>query len=319
MKPKKAPITFAEFYPRYMKWAKVEKLNKQSQLESKQSIFRRSLLPFFGEMLLDDIDEETIIDYKEVLLDQGLAPKTRNNCLTVLRSFFKAARLYRHVKYQPFIDPVVIDKDRNKTKKTPRIPEEDLPRVLEDIRKINPWVADACELMVETGLRAGEVRALKWDKVSLPPSAAGFGEILVDETTAGHKYALGTTKGASRCIPLSATALRLIQRLDRVNQFLFPNSREPSLPCSLGIIADTLRKLGKQRHLGYRVHAHLFRHTYASRLRDAGVAMGDIQLLLGHVDVRTTDRYAHRNLQKLHDAIALLDASKTNSTTKTTT
>jgi integrase len=320
MKSQTVVPTFAEFYPRYMKaYARGEKENKPSTLEAKVSIFKRSLLPYFGALPLDEIHEEIIMDYKAEMKELGLAAKTRNNCLTVLRNVFKAALVMRKIDRPPYIEQVSIKKDRNGVKGTDRIPEEDLAQVISVIKEANPWVGAFCHLLLETGLRAGELRALTWDKVTYSPDAPGYGELTIDETTAGHKYALGTTKGAPRVVPISATALGLIQSLDRIDKFLFPNRLTPERPCSLGIVCETLRKLRQQGHLRYRVHPHLFRHTYASRLRDAGVGLGDIQLLLGHVDVRTTDRYAHRNLKKLHDAIALVDASKTNSQTKSST
>lgn len=320
MKPRAPSPTFAEFYPRYMKsYALGEKENKPSTIDAKRSIFNRSLLPYFGALPIDEIDEEIIMDYKAELKDHGLSAKTRNNCLTVLRNVFKAAMVMRKIDRPPYIEPVSIKKDRNGVKQTERIPDEDLDAVIDAIREANPWVGAFCHLLLETGLRAGEARALTWDKVKFSPHAPGYGELTIDETTAGHKYQLGTTKGAPRIVPISAKALGLIQGLDRVNQFLFPNRLTPERPCSLGIVCETLRKLRQQGHFRYRVHPHLFRHTYASRLRDAGVGLGDIQLLLGHVDVRTTDRYAHRDLTKLHDAIALVDASKSNCSTNSDT
>jgi integrase len=51
------------------------------------------------------------------------------------------------------------------------------------------------------------------------------------------------------------------------------------------------------------------RHTFASRLRMAGVDIQDIRDLLGHTSTRMTERYAHLAPGKLHDAIQRLNRS----------
>ena len=306
-------ITMAEFKPKYMKlWAEYEKENRPSQLDSKNSIFRRSIIPFFGDMQIEKITQTDIMAFKGYLREKGLAAKTINNELTLLRNIFKAARAMDVAFTNLLVEPVKIS--RNKTKEQERIPEQDIGKILAEVRSIHGWVADMCLLMLETGIRVGEARALKWNKVTLPSSTDdGFGLLVIDETTSGHKYALGPTKGAPRFVPLTPDSLRLLQRMNRVNKFLFPNSRDPMLPCSLGVISEALRKLREDGHVRYRVYPHLFRHTYASRARDAGVVIDDIQLLLGHVDRRTTDRYAHRDTKKLHEAVAKMLAAQSKS------
>src|SRR5262249_42721452 len=51
------------------------------------------------------------------------------------------------------------------------------------------------------------------------------------------------------------------------------------------------------------------RHTFASRLRMAGVDIQDIRDLLGHTSTRMTERYAHLAPGKLHEAIQRLNRS----------
>lgn len=44
------------------------------------------------------------------------------------------------------------------------------------------------------------------------------------------------------------------------------------------------------KKLGFKIKAHMFRHTYATRLEEAGVPAKVIQTLLGHSDIRTTQQ-----------------------------
>jgi len=65
-------------------------------------------------------------------------------------------------------------------------------------------------------------------------------------------------------------------------------------------------------------HWHDFRHTSASRLREAGVQLEDIRFLLGHGAKSVTERYAHASLDVLRKAVAHLDR-KEETLTKTDT
>lgn len=56
---------------------------------------------------------------------------------------------------------------------------------------------------------------------------------------------------------------------------------------------------------------HDLRHCYASRLRQAGVPLGNIAELLGHKGLAMTLRYAHLSIPNLHAAVALLSRSTT--------
>ena len=49
---------------------------------------------------------------------------------------------------------------------------------------------------------------------------------------------------------------------------------------------------------------HDLRHTYASRLRQKGVPLGNIAELLGHKGLKMTRRYAHLAMSNLHEAVS---------------
>lgn len=54
-----------------------------------------------------------------------------------------------------------------------------------------------------------------------------------------------------------------------------------------------LRKAGEKAGLTKRVHPHVFRHSYATRCLEMGMSLIQVQQLLGHADVTTTQRYLH--------------------------
>jgi len=54
-------------------------------------------------------------------------------------------------------------------------------------------------------------------------------------------------------------------------------------------------------------HFHGLRHTFATRLIQAGVDLYKVQRLLGHKSLMMTQRYAHHSPDSLRDAVDILD------------
>jgi site-specific recombinase XerD len=62
---------------------------------------------------------------------------------------------------------------------------------------------------------------------------------------------------------------------------------------------------------GGKVTIHTFRHTFASRLVQAGVSLAKVSKLLGHSSVTTTEIYAHLTLNEVsEEAVEVLNGLK---------
>jgi site-specific recombinase XerD len=55
---------------------------------------------------------------------------------------------------------------------------------------------------------------------------------------------------------------------------------------------------------------YTLRHTFISRLVQAGVSLPEVAALAGHQDIRMTMRYAHLAPQHLRNSIATLEARR---------
>lgn len=64
--------------------------------------------------------------------------------------------------------------------------------------------------------------------------------------------------------------------------------------------------LKQARIEGFRFHD--LRHTFATRIVQRGIDLYKVQKLLGHRDVKTTQRYAHHYPESLRDGVGILDS-----------
>ncbi|SDX68925.1 integrase/recombinase XerD [Thiocapsa roseopersicina] len=67
-----------------------------------------------------------------------------------------------------------------------------------------------------------------------------------------------------------------------------------------------LRRLVERAEIDKRVTPHKLRHTYATRLLESGAQLVDIQALLGHVSISTTQIYTHVTEERMADVVSKL-------------
>jgi integrase len=154
---------------------------------------------------------------------------------------------------------------------------------------------------LHTGLRWGELVALRWSDVDLKA-----GRIVVRQSAwRGH---VGTPKGhKAREIPLNEVVLAELKAWRHLRgEWVFCTERG----ARLGEQAETSRLEAACKLAGLRnVTWHVMRHSFASHLVMRGVPLKTVQELLGHKDIATTMRYAHLSPSVKTDAVSTLTLS----------
>ncbi len=78
----------------------------------------------------------------------------------------------------------------------------------------------------------------------------------------------------------------------RPAEWLFPGEK-PGRPLSCGTVFRACREAARRAGINKHVHPHSLRHAFATHLLDDGVSLPVIQVLLGHLNLKTTARYLH--------------------------
>jgi integrase len=143
---------------------------------------------------------------------------------------------------------------------------------------------DVATLILDTGLRLGEALALEWSDVHLEPGAGkklGFVQIRK-----------GKTKNAKRAVSLTARASDLLKAITRVNHLVFPGGEidKPYVNTSLAHLHATVRS---NMNLPAEFVIHSLRHTFLTRLGEAGVDAFTIMRIAGHSSITVSQRYVH--------------------------
>ncbi|HYP29986.1 MAG TPA: site-specific integrase [Blastocatellia bacterium] len=130
-------------------------------------------------------------------------------------------------------------------------------------------------LALNTGMRRGEILSLRWAQVDF-----GRGQIHLTRTESGRE----------RSIPINQAVRDLLFNLEHhCSGFVFASERtgRALTHCKRGF-ATPCRMAGIED-----LPFHDLRHTAATRMAEMGAEPSTIKEILGHSDLRMTDRYTH--------------------------
>lgn len=236
-----------------------------------------------------------ILDYIMYLKTREYVPSTIGRKVAAVKSFFHFLVADGVLQDDPTVavDPPPV----NKRLPHPLSPEEMARLLAEPARSKTPkGLRDRAllELMYATGMRASEVIALKVDAVDLE---------------AGTVRCLGKGK-KERILPLYERArealkeylekgrTRLLQ--EHNEQALFVNRRgRPLTRQGLWLL---IKEYAEAAGITGEVTPHTLRHSFATHLLDGGAGLREVQQLLGHANISTTQIYTKVSTQRKREA-----------------
>lgn len=179
-------------------------------------------------------------------------------------------------------------------------------------------------VLAYTGLRAGEICALKWSDIDFKEHIIKISRTYYNPKNNITQYDIQPpkTKSSRRTIKVSSKIIKELE-LHNVKQskvktlnrdrwhdkdFVFCSDKYPGYPIYIKMIEIRMARLLKISGLNESLTPHSLRHTHTSLLAEAGVSLEEIMERLGHSDDDTTRRvYLHITKDMKKEAAHKLD------------
>jgi len=229
------------------------------------------------------------------LRKQGLSTKTVVRNLAAIRTFF-----------QFLIQEGILEANPIEGLESPKIAKT-LPEILnlKEVEQLleqpNPQTPLAIrdramlEVLYATGMRVSELTHLPINQVNLEGG-----------------YVLVFGKGSKeRIIPLGSEAMKWVALYLKATRERLAKGKESPLlfinrsgrGMSRQQFWKNIKAFGRRAGIRKRITPHLLRHSFASHLLEGGADLRSVQMMLGHVDISTTQIYTHvtgERLKKIH-------------------
>ena len=239
----------------------------------------------WGALGLDQLSNKTVEDYlTERLHDVTLATVSKE--LGILKSAYARALRWDWVSTTPFRGIALNQEGEERVR---WLTDEEEARL---VATAAPWLRDIILVGLDTGLRRGNLVGLQWAWLH------DHGTVLVVSRQ------LVKAKKATVMIPLTTRAATIIQRHVRQGPHVF--TQPDGHAYSLDQVGVAVIRTAKQAQLPG-VSLHTLRHTFISRLVQAGRPLPEVAALAGHRDIKMTLRYAHLAPSHLRAGIQALE------------
>ncbi len=279
-------------------WLFDVKLNelKPSSFQSYEGIFRNYIVPspIAGQLVSEIKSIQIQKFYNNLGKEKSYSVIKKINKL--LKSFFIYAEAEGYIVKNPCNKLTIPNKIAKAETEIEYFSEEEI-QTLKETLKGHP-LENLILLDFATGLRQGELLALKWENIDLVNKRVNIKEtikkVYIFDSDGNKRQETVTsspkTKNSIRIVDLPDNVVKMLKDMPRKSEYVFCNSN--GLPFDSKYIFRNWQKIMKETKLPYRKF-HSIRHTYASMLLLNGVDLKTVQDLMGHSDIAITQIYLH--------------------------
>lgn len=269
--PAKAPTaTISELWERFLSTAELSK----SKLQSYQTAYKR----IKSRCEFRTLETFTVAELQEITDDVATTYSTKRDVKILFSHLYKIA-----------LENDLIDKNRAQYIKLPPeqrserlvLSDEEISALWDDFKKTQNPISAAALIMIYTGMRPGEINAVKPDNVH-------FDEHYL---TGGIK----TEKGRNRKIIIPDKIAPVLRALLANNSFMNSVDRK--------YLQHNWRKTRDALGIRPEITLHCCRHTFVTRMTELNVSPAMLQELVGHTDYETTLNYTHLSVADRLNAV----------------
>ncbi|MFP4146128.1 MAG: tyrosine-type recombinase/integrase [Halorhodospira sp.] len=278
---RQTPTLEAFVRERYLPYAQSYKRSWQTD----ECLLRNHILPVIGHKSMGSVTKGEALELIQKHR-QNHRPSSTNRVLILLRYLYNLALKWEipGVSQNPTASiPLYIENNKRERYLTP----EETQRLLREIRRSqNPLLQEIIPMLILTGARRSEVLKARWEDLDLDR----------------HMWRIPRPKGGERrFVPISETLAARLKVLPScgTSPWLFPNPRTGKPFDSIYTAWNAARRRAGLAE----VRLHDLRHSFASLLINNGHSLYEVQKLLGHTQITTTQRYAHLAQETLLEAM----------------
>ena len=281
----------------YLNYLIVEKGLARATLNSYSTdlVRYRQFLDQNGVNRLSDTDTPFILKHLIRLRKSGLGARSRARHLVSLRGLYRFAVQEKYLRHDP---SKLVDLPKLSLKLPDVLAIDEVSQLLKSPDASKPLGArDAAmlELLYAAGLRVSELINLKLQDINLE---AGFVRV----------FGKGSKE---RVIPIGLPAQKKIAfYIEDARKAALKNRLSPYLfigragkPLTRQGFWKLLRRYADKARIHKKISPHSLRHSFATHLLEGGADLRAVQVMLGHVDISTTQIYTHvtrKHLKELH-------------------
>lgn len=243
------------------------------------------LLPYFGGMAVRALNRNMAADYRQWRLKRKtVTDATINRALSVLRHILYWALDEQIIMANPMARVPLVRERRLKRPVMSIVEEDQLLPVLPD------YLLRIVVAALDTGMRRGEILKQRWEDVDLSRRILSVSRSK-------------TVGGEGREIPLTNRLADLLAAIPDRKDFVFTYHGSPLSWIRKGWLAALKR--AHLRHFRF----HDLRHTFNTRLMEAGVIQDIRMAIMGHSDgPKVHSMYTHVDMPAKRKAISQLEA-----------
>ena len=265
-------------------------LNKApSSVERDKTYLRNQIFPRFGKTRANEIKPHQIEFWLGDMAKQKLSPKTANDAFSLFRKILHDSVRWGLIAFNPASGV--------KKLKRPAVDYNFWEQVeansfLDYVKTEDPIKYPVFVMALNTGLRKGELAALKWDCVDLNNKLIRVKRSFCSKLKTYNEY---TKNKKIRSVPINDVLVELLIGLKQNkigdDDFVLPRIDYEHLHRTIKVMAENagIRK----------IRFHDLRHTCASHLVINGVRLEKVQAVLGHSSINMTQRYVHLSPEHL--------------------